>query len=214
MGLDLWNPFPLRWLPIAMKLPSKNMEYAARCCSRFNSTDACKLNATASHRPLSPRILTIYQGSGLVPAPWGKWAPATVTFNLEARWAKVLRLSIQKNRCISIGHCQSFNGKAGVAKSSFVQLLHFWGCQIQRKEYTINISVANCSPHQKIQLQVSLTSPPPKKKTRNPPPKSQLIASSHCRSVLFQTLACWIRSAIEDSPTSCVARFTCSLSYS
>ena len=81
-----------------------------------------------------------------------------------------------------------------MAKSSFVQLLHFWGCQIQRKEYTINISVANCSPHQKIQLQVSLTSPPPpKKKTRNPPPKSQLIASSHCRSVLFQTLACWIR---------------------
>ena len=107
------NPFPLRWLPIPMKLPLKNMEFAARCCSCFNSTDACKLNATASHRPLSPRILTIYQGSGLVPAPWGKWAPATVTFNLEARWAKVLRVSIQKNPCVSIGHCKSLMERRG-----------------------------------------------------------------------------------------------------
>ena len=51
----------------------------------------------------------------------------------------------------------------------------FGGCQFQRKEYTINISVANCSPHSKNPTPSFPYKPPPKKNKKSP---SQITADS------------------------------------
>ena len=93
-------------------------------------------------------------------------------------------------------------------RASFVKLLHVGGTSSSEK--TAHISVGNCSPKK----QNTHTHTHPSK----PPEKHAAKASSHCRSVLFQTSACLIQFCHRgDFPKSCVistAFFTYSLRYS